>query len=475
MEERSAKMREEKDFLGVHKVPDEVYYGIQTLRAVENFPITGYHPHPELIRALGLVKAAAAQANMEIGTLNPAIAKAVVQAAMEVAAGRFNDEFVVDVIQGGAGTSMNMNANEVIANRAIEILGGKKGDYAKVHPNSHVNMGQSTNDVFPTAIRIACLNVSRDLLGSLEELEQAFAAKAEEFDGIIKMGRTHLQDAVPIRLGQEFSAYAAMLKRDMVRIEAAVHSLEVINMGATAVGTGLNADPAYIVRVTEILREISHLPLRRAENLVDATQNTDAFLEVSGALKTLAVNLSKIANDLRLMASGPRTGLKEINLPPLQPGSSIMPGKVNPVMPEVVNQVAFQVQGNDFTIALACGAGQLELNVMEPVIVFNLLQSLDILRNVMKVFRDRCVLGITANAERCESMVENSVGVITAINPHVGYDVASMVAKEAIASGRSVRSIILEKGILTEKELDTILNPHEMTKPGIAGAHLLGR
>ena len=468
-------MRREKDFLGVHEVPDEVYYGIQTLRAVENFPITGYHPHPELIRALGLVKAAAAQANMEIGVLNPAIAKAVVQAAMEVAAGRFNDQFVVDVIQGGAGTSMNMNANEVIANRAIEILGGKKGDYAQVHPNSHVNMGQSTNDVFPTAIRIACLNVSRDLLHSLHELEQAFAAKAEEFDGVIKMGRTHLQDAVPIRLGQEFSAYAAMLKRDMARIEAAVMSLEVINMGATAVGTGLNAAPAYIVRVTEILRDISQLPLRRAENLVDATQNTDAFLEVSGALKTLAVNLSKIANDLRLMASGPRAGLKEINLPPLQPGSSIMPGKVNPVMPEVVNQVAFQVQGNDFTIALACGAGQLELNVMEPVIVFNLLQSLDILRNVMKVFRERCVVGITANQERCESMVENSVGVITAINPHVGYDVASMVAKEAIASGRSVRSIVLEKGVLTAEELDTILNPHEMTKPGIAGAHLLGR
>ncbi len=468
-------MREERDFLGVQKVPDEAYYGIQTLRAVDNFPITGYRPHHELIRALGLVKAAAAQANMEIGALTPVIAKAIVQAALEMAGGKFNDQFVVDVIQGGAGTSMNMNANEVIANRAIEILGGSKGDYAKIHPNSHVNMGQSTNDVFPTAIRIACLNVSSDLLKSLRELEQAFAAKAQEFDGIIKMGRTHLQDAVPIRLGQEFSAYAAMIKRDLGRIERAVRSLEVTNMGATAVGTGLNADPAYIARVTEILGEISGLPLKRADNLVDATQNTDAFLEVSGALKTLAVNLSKVANDLRLMASGPRAGFKEINLPSLQPGSSIMPGKVNPVLPEVVNQVAFQVQGNDFTIALACGAGQMELNVMEPVIVFNLLQSLDILRNVMKVFRDRCVVGITANAERCQTMVENSVGVITAINPHVGYDVASMVAKEAIAGGRSVRAIVLEKGILTEEELDLILHPYEMTKPGIAGARLLKR
>lgn len=468
-------MREEKDFLGVHNVPDEAYYGIQTLRAVENFPITGYHPHRELIRALGLVKAAAAQANIEIRALNPVIGKAIVQAAMETADGKFNGQFVVDVIQGGAGTSMNMNANEVIANRALEILGGSKGDYAKVHPNSHVNMGQSTNDVFPTAFRIACLNVSRDLLKSLTELEQAFSAKAQEFDGIIKMGRTHLQDAVPIRLGQEFSAYAAMLIRDFGRIELAVRALEVVNMGATAVGTGLNADPEYIQKVTEILASISELPLKRSANLVDATQNTDAFLEVSGTLKTLAVNLSKIANDLRLMASGPRAGLKEINLPPLQPGSSIMPGKVNPVLPEVVNQVAFQVQGNDLTIALACGAGQLELNVMEPVIVFNLLQSLDILRNVMKVFRERCVLGITVNAERCQTMVENSVGIITAINPHVGYDVSSQVAKEAIASGRSVREIVLEKGVLTEEELDLILHPYEMTQPGIAGAKLLKR
>lgn len=342
-----------------------------------------------------------------------------------------------------------------------------------MHPNVHVNMAQSTNDVFPTAIRIACLNVADDLLLALKELQAAFVSKAQEFDGVIKMGRTHLQDAVPIRLGQEFAAYAQMLERDIRRIDGASQSLLIVNMGATAVGTGLNADPVYIEKVSDLLREITGLPLRRAENLVDATQNTDAFLEVSGALKTLAVNLSKIANDLRLMASGPRTGFGEITLPAMQPGSSIMPGKVNPVMAEVVNQVAFQVQGNDFTVALACGAGQLELNVMEPVVVFNLLQSLDILRNVIKVFKERCVVGIVANVERCRNLVENSVGVVTAINPHVGYEVASRIAKEAIITGRPVREIVLEKGVLTVEELDLILNPFEMTKPGISGSELL--
>ena len=468
-------MRQEKDLIGIHEVPDDVYYGIQTLRAVENFPITGYHPHGELIRALGMVKGAAAEANMFVGTLKPTIGNAILQASRELINGQFHEQFVVDVIQGGAGTSMNMNANEVIANRAIEILGGKKGEYFKVHPNTHVNMAQSTNDVFPTAIRIACLNVAFDLLESLDRLRQSFADKAQEFDGVIKMGRTHLQDAVPIRLGQEFAAYAHMLGRDIKRIKESIRALEVMNMGATAVGTGLNAEPKYIAKVTEYLREWTHFPMRLAEDLVDGTQNTDAFMEVSGALRTLAVNLSKIANDLRLMASGPRTGLNELNLPPMQPGSSIMPGKVNPVIAEVVNQVAFQVQGNDFTIGLACGAGQLELNVMEPVIVFNLLQSLDILRNVTRVFRERCVTGITANVERCRTMVENSVGLVTAINPHVGYEVASMVAKEAITCGRPVCEIVLEKGVLTKEELDIILNPYEMTNPGIAGAELLKR
>lgn len=466
-------MRTEQDLIGVHEVEDQAYYGIQTVRAMENFPITGYKPHRELIKALGMIKAAAAQANLQVCGLRPAIAQAIVAASQEVIAGRLDRQFVVDVIQGGAGTSLNMNANEVIANRAIELIGGNKGEYHRVHPNTHVNMAQSTNDVFPTAIRIACLNVCQDLIQELSNLQTAFEAKAAEFDGVIKMGRTHLQDAVPIRLGQEFAAYARLAQRDVERITRASQALTVINMGATAVGTGLNADPQYIETVTTQLREWSGLDLQRAEDLVDATQNTDAFLEVSGALKTLAVNLSKVANDLRLMASGPRTGFKEINLPPMQPGSSIMPGKVNPVMAEVVNQVAFQVQGNDFTIALACGAGQLELNVMEPVIVFNLLQSLDILRNVLRVFRERCVQGITANVERCRDMVENSVGIITAINPHVGYDQASAIAKEAIATGQSVRTIVLERGLLTPEELDQILNAYEMTKPGIAGVCLL--
>lgn len=468
-------MRMEKDLIGLQEVDDEAYYGVQTVRAIDNFPITGYKPHRELIRALGIIKGATAQANSHIGRLAPTVAQAIVDAAREVIEGKFDDQFVVDVIQGGAGTSFNMNGNEIIANRATELLGGDKGEYKMVHPNSHVNMAQSTNDVFPTAIRIACLNVCQGLIQELRKLCLALQAKAVEFDGVIKMGRTHLQDAVPIRLGQEFAAYARMLGRDIERIEKAALSLTVINMGATAVGTGLNADPLYIEKVTEVIREWSSLDLRRAEDLVDATQNTDAFLEVSGTLKTLAVSMSKIANDLRLLASGPRAGFKEINLPPVQPGSSIMPGKVNPVMPEVVNQVAFQVQGNDLTVALACGAGQLELNVMEPVIVFNLLQSLDILRNVLGVFRERCVEGITANVERCREMVENSAGLVTAISPHIGYDKASVIAKEAIASGRPIRAIVLEKGLLTKEELDLILNPYEMTKPGIAGDSLLNK
>lgn len=461
--------RIEKDFLGEKKVPADAYYGIQTMRALENFPITGYTPHPQLIIALAMVKKAAALANVETSCMKEEIGMAIAGAATELIQGKLRDHFIVDVIQGGAGTSMNMNANEVIANRAIELRGGEKGDYKIVHPNIHVNMAQSTNDVFPTAIRIAILNTAKLLLSEMEALVAALEEKAREFDDVLKMGRTHLQDAVPIRLGQEFGAYAKVIKRDLVRIERAMEFLTEINMGATAVGTGLNADPLYIKVVVEKLQEITSLPLKDAENLVDATQNTDAFVEMSGALKTLSVNLCKIANDLRLMASGPRVGLKEINLPPMQPGSSIMPGKVNPVMCEVVNQVAFQVQGNDFTITLASQAGQLELNVMEPVLVFNLLQSVDILRNVINVFTIKCIVGITANKERCMEMVENSVGIVTAINPHVGYEVASLIAKEAIATGRPVREIVLERGILTAEELDIILNPYEMTKPGISG------
>ncbi|MDA8212552.1 MAG: aspartate ammonia-lyase [Clostridia bacterium] len=470
-----AQFRIEKDFLGTREIPGDVYYGIQTARAVENFPITGYRPHRKLIIALAMVKKAAALANGEIGSLNSRLAKVIAQAAQEIIDGALHDQFVVDVIQGGAGTSMNMNANEVIANRAIELLGGEKGDYRVVHPNIHVNMAQSTNDVFPTAIRIATLRLAALTQKALQGLVGTVEMKAKEFDPVIKMGRTHLQDAVPIRLGQEFRAWARMLRRDAVRIKRALGSFLEVNMGATAVGTGLNADPQYIVAVVNRLKEITGLPLCTAEDLVDATQNTDMYVELSGDLKTLAGNLSKIANDLRLMASGPRAGLGEINLPSLQPGSSIMPGKVNPVIPEVVNQVAFQVTGNDVTISRAAEAGQLELNVMEPVLVFNLLQSLDILRNVMAIFGEKCIKGITANVRHCRDMVENSVGIVTAINPHVGYEVASQVAKEAIATGRPVRELVLERGILTAEELDIILNPYEMTEPGIAGKELLGK
>jgi len=467
--------RIEKDLLGTKEVPKDAYYGIQTLRAVENFPITGYPPHQELIRAFGYVKKAAAIANKEVGVLNPKISDAIVMASEELIDGKLHDQFIVDSIQGGAGTSFNMNANEVIANRAIELLGGEKGDYAIVSPNTHVNMAQSTNDAFPTAIHIAVFNLSIGLIKVLDELKESLHKKEREFDGVIKMGRTHLQDAVPIRLGQEFGAYAKVIERDITRIKQSVQHLGEINMGATAVGTGLNAKPEYITRVVEILREITGHPLVNADNLVDATQNTDSYTEVSSSLKILAINLSKMANDLRLMASGPKTGLNEINLPARQPGSSIMPGKVNPVMAEVINQISFQVIGNDHTISLASEAGQLELNVMEPVLVFNLLQSLSILQNGIKVFTRYLIDGITVNTERCKQLVEGSIGIVTAINPHVGYEVATQVAKEALTTGQSVREICLDKGLLTEEELDIILDPKEMTEPGISGERLLTR
>ncbi len=467
--------RTEEDLIGCKEIADEVYYGIQTVRAVENFPITGQRIHSSLIRALAMVKKAAALANMEYGSLNERIGKAIVQAAEEIIVGQWHDQFVVDPIQGGAGTSINMNANEVIANRAIEIMGGKKGDYLILHPNTHVNMAQSTNDVFPTAVRIAAITLLKGAVRGVEELADSLRRKEKEFDHVVKMGRTHLQDAVPIRLGQEFGAYARVVARDARRLARAEESLLVVNMGATAVGTGLNADPAYIKAVVARLRDLAGFDLRAAESLVDATQNVDPLVEVSSTLKTAAVNLTKVANDLRLMASGPRAGLGEISLPPMQPGSSIMPGKVNPVIAEVVNQAAFQIMGNDLTVTLAAQAGQLELNVMEPVLVHNLLQSLDILRNVTVVFKHRCIDGIRANVERCRELLDRSIGVVTAINPHVGYEVASQIAKEALMTGRSVRSIVLERGLLTPEELDAILSPLEMTEPGIAGASLLRR
>lgn len=465
--------RVERDFLGEKEVPMDAYYGVQTLRAIENFPITGYHIHPSLIKAMATVKKAAALANMEIGILNKRLGEAIVAAADEILAGKLHEWFIVDPIQGGAGTSINMNTNEVIANRALEILGEKKGDYAKLSPNTHVNMSQSTNDSFPTAIHIATLDLLKQLLETMKELQQTFEKKATEFDHVLKMGRTHLQDAVPIRLGQEFAAYARVLSRDIKRIGQSRQHLYEVNMGATAVGTGLNADPRYIESVVKHLAEISGFPIRSAENLVDATQNTDAYTEVSAALKVCMMNMSKIANDLRLMASGPRCGLAEIQLPPRQPGSSIMPGKVNPVMAEVINQVAFQVIGNDHTICLASEAGQLELNVMEPVLVFNLLQSISIMNNAFTVFRKYCLEGIVANEERMKEYVEKSVGVITAVNPHIGYETAARIAREAYQTGKSVRELCLIYNVLTEQELDLILDPYEMTHPGIAGASLL--
>ncbi|WP_096201251.1 aspartate ammonia-lyase [Bacillus sp. FJAT-45350] len=465
-----ANYRVERDLLGEKEVPADAYYGIQTMRAKENFPITGYPPHEELIRAFGFVKKAAALANKDVGVLNDKIAEAIASASEEVVEGKYNDHFIVDAIQGGAGTSFNMNANEVIANRAIELLGGKKGEYVKVSPNTHVNMAQSTNDAFPTAIHIACLNLAKGLTKALEQLIEAMKEKEKEFDDVIKMGRTHLQDAVPIRLGQEFGAYRRVLTRDLSRLNGSLSHLYEINMGATAVGTGLNAKTDYIKKVSKYLSEITEMPFKTAEDLVDATQNTDAYTELSSALKIMAINLSKIANDLRLMSSGPRTGLNEINLPARQPGSSIMPGKVNPVMCEVINQISFQVIGNDHTISMASEAGQLELNVMEPVLVFNLLQSLSILQNGIGVFRKYAIEGLTANIEHCRNMVERSVGIITAINPHVGYEVATRIAKEAIQTDRPVREICLERGILSEEELNVILDPKEMTNPGIAGA-----
>ncbi|MFC4597020.1 aspartate ammonia-lyase [Cohnella hongkongensis] len=465
--------RLEKDSIGSKEVPEEVYYGIQTLRAVENFPITGVPVHPELVIALARVKKAAALANLQLRRLPAQIGQAIVQAAEEVAGGSLSDQFIVDSIQGGAGTSINMNMNEVLANRALELMGRPKGDYFHCSPNNHVNMSQSTNDAIPTALRIAAHRLTEQLLNTMEEVRQGFVRKEAEFDDVIKMGRTHLQDAVPIRMGQEFGAYSRVLERDMGRIRRASEGLLVVNMGATAVGTGLNATPDYIRLVVESLAEDLGIPVRSAPDLVDATQNTDAYTELSAALKVCAVNLSKICNDIRLMASGPHVGLNELFLPPRQPGSSIMPGKVNPVMAEVVNQVAFQVMGNDHTICMASEAGQFELNVMGPVIAFNLLQSLQVLQRALDVFNRFALEGMEANRARCQAYVDRSFGIVTALNPHLGYDVAAQLVKEAMKTGMTIKELILEKGLLTAKEMDEILDPIQMTTPGIAGERLL--
>ncbi|WP_432361258.1 aspartate ammonia-lyase [Sporosarcina sp. UB5] len=456
--------RIEKDFLGEKEVPDHAYYGIQTIRATENFPITKERMHPELIRAIGIVKKAAAISNVLVNDMPEDVGVAIVKAADEVIDGTLTDQFIVDPIQGGAGTSFNMNANEVIANRALELMGREKGDYSFISPNNHVNMSQSTNDAVPTAIKIATLQMVNELLETMELFVEELKAKEEEFDGVIKMGRTHLQDAVPIRLGQEFSAYRSVIERDIERIGRTRVNLSDINMGATAIGTGLNANARYIETVVEHLQENSGLPLKSADNLVDATQNTDAYTELSSALKICMINLSKMANDLRLMSSGPRAGLNELNLPARQPGSSIMPGKVNPVMAEVMNQIAFQVIGNDHTISLASEAGQFELNVMEPVLVYNLLQSLTVMNNGLEVFRKHCISGITANVTQMQDYVERSVGTITALTPYIGYEMSSKIALESFETGTPIKELCLRYNVLTLDELNRLLDPYQMTQ-----------
>jgi aspartate ammonia-lyase len=462
-------VRIEHDSLGDKAVPAGALYGVQTQRAVENYPISGMRAHPAMVEATVLVKKAAALANMETGRLDPKIARAIMQAADEVLTGQWREHFVVDVYQAGAGTSHNMNANEVLANRAIEILGGRRGDYKTVSPNDHVNMAQSTNDVFPTAMRVATLLMIRQTVPALEALAAAFEQKGREFDHIVKSGRTHLQDATPIRLGQEFAAYGLTLRRDVDRIHRAQETLYELNIGGTAVGTGLNAEQGYIDGVVRHLSEMTGFSFRRAESLVQIAPSMASFLDVSGALRVLATDLTKIANDLRLLASGPATGFYEIVLPAVQPGSSIMPGKVNPSIVEMLNQVCFQVLGYDTTVSYAAQAGQLELNVMMPVIIHNVLWSLEILKNAMATFTERCVAGIVANEERCEEYAFKSASLVTALAPYIGYLAAAEIAKEQVKTGRDIRDIVRERNLLPEEDLAEILKPEAMTEPGIAG------
>jgi aspartate ammonia-lyase len=465
----NGQFRIEKDSLGDVQVPQDALYGAQTARAIRNFPITGLLPHPTMVRATVLVKRAAAETNRDLGVLDEERANAIMAAADRVLAGEYVDQWRVDPIQAGAGTSHNMNTNEVLANIANEGLGGKRGEYKPVHPNDHVNMAQSTNDVFPTAMRIASLIELRELYPALDRLQRAFEAKGREFDKIIKSGRTHMQDAVPIRLGQEFTAYSITLGKMRQKIAHAAESLLELNIGATAAGTGLNSDPRYQKAVVARLSDLTGFPLQPAGHLVEMTQSQYAMAETHSALKLLAIELTRISNDLRLMSSGPQTGLAEIVLPPVQPGSSIMPGKVNPVMAEMLNMACFQVIGNDTTMTMAVQAGQLELNVMMPVMAFDMLMSVGILKNSMNVFAEFCVEGIIANEERCRHFVETSNGLATALNPYIGYSAAAKVAQENVRTGKSMRQIVLEMGLLSEEELDRILDPVAMTEPGIPG------
>jgi len=464
---QSGRTRSEHDLLGDREVPHEYYYGVQTLRALENFNISGVtlNFYPLLIEALAMVKKAAALANCELGLLPQNITDAIVKACDEIISGRLHSHFVVDMIQGGAGTSTNMNANEVIANRALELLGFEKGDYDNCHPNNHVNLSQSTNDAYPTAVKIALINSNKKLIEVLQELISSFRNKAKEFSHIIKMGRTQLQDAVPMTLGQEFEAYSVMLNEEVQRLEQNAKLFLEVNMGATAIGTGINSHPDYSEKVIIHLNDVTGLSIMLAENLVEATQDTGSFIMYSSAVKRLAVKLSKISNDLRLLSSGPRTGFHEINLPPMQPGSSIMPGKVNPVIPEVVNQIAFKVIGNDLVVTMAAEGGQLELNVFEPVIVQSLFESIEMLKNGMMTLKEKCIDGITANEDRCKELVENSIGLVTALNPVIGYENSTKIAKEALEKNRGVYELVLEKKLLSKEQIDDILRPENMIRP----------
>ena len=460
----SVTTRSEHDLIGDREVPLEAYWGVHTLRALENFPITGIPigMSPFLVEALAAVKQAAATANHDLGLLDDERFDLIRRACEELRDGFFDDEFVVDVIQGGAGTSTNMNANEVIANRALELGGRQKGDYDFIHPNEHVNLSQSTNDVYPTAVKIAIILATQSLLEAMEVLEESFARKADEFHDVLKMGRTQLQDAVPMTLGQEFRTYSLMIAEDRARLSESVMLLHEINLGATAIGTMLNAPEGYVPAACGHLASLTGLPLESALDLIEATQDCGAFVQHSGTLKRVAVKLSKICNDLRLLSSGPRAGFNEINLPAVQAGSSIMPGKVNPVIPEVVNQVAFQIIGNDMTVTMAAEAGQLQLNAFEPVICFSLSTGLSRLREAVLVLATRCVDGITANVELLRSEVENSIGLVTALNPYIGYAAATEVAKEALATGRGVAELVLERGLLPPEQLEAILRPETL-------------
>lgn len=459
--------RSEHDLLGDRDIPKHAYYGVHTLRAIENFPISGdpISKYPELIYALVDIKQAAAQANHKLGMLDKERCDAIVKACKAIREGELHDQFAVDLIQGGAGTSTNMNANEVVCNKALEIMGHALGDYSYLHPNEHVNMSQSTNDVYPTALKLATYRSGLSLLEQMGMLEAAFEQKAHEFRDMLKVGRTQLQDAVPMTLGQEFNTYAVMLNEDRQRLGEALQLICEINLGATAIGTGINTHPEYAMLVREKLVRVSGLPLRTAPFLIEATQDCGAFVQLSGVLKRIAVKLSKVCNDLRLLSSGPRAGLGEINLPPMQAGSSIMPGKVNPVIPEVVNQVAFEVIGNDVTITMAAEGGQMQLNAFEPMIAYSMFRSISHLTNACKTLEEKCVRGITANPVHMRDMLDRSIVLVTALNPYIGYANSTRVAQEALETGRKVSDIVLEWGLLSQEALDDILRPEVLTAP----------